>query len=108
MGQPPGLWTDQAVLPEAKKEAKKIEAELLEHVDRGQHHGSSSRTVAEPIEGWLSWRQQVRPISPSPSRTIAAPSTPCARTCSYSASMWRHRPAGPWLGRGSAGVKCWC
>jgi hypothetical protein len=33
-------------------------------VDRGQHRGSSSRTVAELIERWFSWRQQVRPISP--------------------------------------------
>jgi Phage integrase, N-terminal SAM-like domain len=33
-------------------------------VDRGQHRGSSSRTVAELIERWLGWRQQVRPISP--------------------------------------------
>jgi hypothetical protein len=40
------------------------EAELLEQVDRGQHRGSSSRTVAELIERWLSWRQQIRPISP--------------------------------------------
>jgi hypothetical protein len=33
-------------------------------VDRGQHRESSSRSVAELIERWLSWRQQVRPISP--------------------------------------------
>jgi integrase len=46
------------------REAKKIKAELLEQVDRGQHRGSSSRTVAELIERWLGWRQQVRPISP--------------------------------------------
>ncbi|HEV2825542.1 MAG TPA: hypothetical protein VG035_10115, partial [Actinomycetota bacterium] len=46
------------------REAKKMEAELLEQVDRGQHRGSSSRTVAELIERWLGWRQQVRPISP--------------------------------------------
>jgi hypothetical protein len=45
------------------REAKKIEAELLEQVDRGQHRGSSSRTVGELIEHWLGWRQQVRPIS---------------------------------------------
>jgi hypothetical protein len=46
------------------REAKKIEAELLEQVDRGQHRGSSSRTVAELIERWLGWRQlsSVRPV----------------------------------------------
>jgi len=98
MGQPPGPWTDQAVLPEAKK----IEAELLEQVDRGQHRGSSSRTVAELIERWLNWRQQVRPISPvtvanyrgaidryilpnlgraKVQRSMPPPSTRCTSTC---------------------------
>ena len=60
MGQPPGPWTDQAVLPGSQE-------------DRGGAPGaggpwptprSSSRTVAELIERWLGWRQQVRPISP--------------------------------------------
>ena len=60
-------WVSRQVPGQTKRsyrEAKKIEAELLEEVDRGQHRGSSSRTVAELIERWLSWRQQVRPISP--------------------------------------------
>ena len=60
-------WVSRQVPGQTKRsyrEAKKIEAELLEQVDRGQHRGSSSRTVAELIERWLSWRQQVRPISP--------------------------------------------
>jgi integrase len=60
-------WVSRQVPGQTKRsyrEAKKAEAELLEQVDRGQHRGSSSRTVAELIERWLSWRQQVRPISP--------------------------------------------
>jgi integrase len=60
-------WVSRQVPGQTKRsyrEAKKIEAELLEQVDRGQHRGSSSRTVAELIERWLGWRQQVRPISP--------------------------------------------
>jgi hypothetical protein len=60
MGQPAGPGQTK----QSYRQAKKIEAELLEQVDRGQHRGSSSRTVAELIERWLSWRQQVRPISP--------------------------------------------
>jgi integrase len=60
-------WVSRQVPGQTKRsyrDAKKIEAELLEQVDRGQHRGSSSRTVAELIERWLGWRQQVRPISP--------------------------------------------
>jgi integrase len=60
-------WVSRQVPGQTKRsyrEAKKIEAELLEQVDRGQHRGSSSRTVGELIERWLGWRQQVRPISP--------------------------------------------
>jgi integrase len=60
-------WVSRQVPGQTKRsyrEAKKIEAELLEQVDRGQHRGSSSRTVAELIERWFNWRQQVRPISP--------------------------------------------
>jgi integrase len=44
--------------------AKKVEAELLEQVDRGEQRGARSRTVGELVERWLEWRQQVRPISP--------------------------------------------
>jgi hypothetical protein len=65
-GQPPGPWTDQAVLPGSQEDR----AELLEQVDRGQHRGSSSRTVAELIERLLSWRQQVRPAHPRPGRGV--------------------------------------
>jgi hypothetical protein len=60
-------WISRQVPGQTKRsyrEAKKIEAELLEQIDRGQHRGSSSRTVAELIQRWLGWRQQVRPISP--------------------------------------------
>ena len=60
-------WVSRQVPGQTKRsyrEAKKIEAELLEQMDRGQHRGSSSRTVAELIERWLGWRQQVRPILP--------------------------------------------
>jgi hypothetical protein len=49
-------WVSRQVSGQTKRsyrEAKKIEAELLEQVDRGQHRGSSSRTVAELIERWL-------------------------------------------------------
>jgi integrase len=60
-------WVSRQVPGQTKqshREAKKVEAELLEQVDRGHHRGSSSRTVAELIERWFRWRQQVRPISP--------------------------------------------
>jgi hypothetical protein len=60
-------WVSRQVPGQTKqsyRQAKKVEAELLEQVDRGQHRGSPSRTVAELIERWFSWRQQVRPISP--------------------------------------------
>jgi integrase len=46
------------------RQAKKIEAHLLEQVDRGEQRGSRTRTIAELVERWLEWRQQVRPISP--------------------------------------------
>jgi len=60
-------WVSRQVPGQTKqsyRQAKKVEAELLEQVDRGQHRGSSSRTAGELIERWFSWRQQVRPISP--------------------------------------------
>jgi hypothetical protein len=46
-------WVSRQLPGQTKRsyrDAKKIEAELLEQVDRGQHRGSSSRTVAELIE----------------------------------------------------------
>jgi integrase len=46
------------------RQAKKVEAELLEQVDRGERRGSRTRTVAELVERWFTWRQQVKPISP--------------------------------------------
>jgi integrase len=49
---------------ESYRQAKKVEAMLLERVDLGQHRGSRTRTVGELVERWLEWRQQVRPISP--------------------------------------------
>jgi integrase len=48
----------------AYREAKKVEAQLLEQLDRGEQRGSSTRTVGELVGRWLEWRQQVRPISP--------------------------------------------
>jgi hypothetical protein len=46
-------WVSRQVPGQTKqshREAKKVEAELLEQVDRGHHRGSSSRTVAQLIE----------------------------------------------------------
>jgi integrase len=60
-------WLSRQVRGQTKtawREAKKIEAQLLEQVDRGEHRGSRTRTVGELVERWLEWRQQVRPISP--------------------------------------------
>ena len=47
------------------REAKQIEARLLEEVGAGRHKGSPSRTVAELLERWLEWRPTVRPIAPT-------------------------------------------
>jgi hypothetical protein len=47
------------------REAKQIEARLLEEVGAGQHKGSRSRTMAELLERWLEWRPAVRPIAPT-------------------------------------------
>jgi integrase len=49
---------------ESYRQAKKVEAQLLEQVDRGEHRGSRTRTVVELVERWFEWRQQVRAISP--------------------------------------------
>jgi hypothetical protein len=60
-------WLSRQVRGQTKtawREAKKVEAQLLEQVDRGEQRGSRTRTVAELVERWLEWRQQVRPISP--------------------------------------------
>jgi len=60
-------WVSRQVPGQTKashRQAKKVEAELLEQVDRGEHRGSRTRTVGELVERWFTWRQQVRPISP--------------------------------------------
>jgi integrase len=60
-------WISRQVPGQTKasqRQAKKVEAELLEQVDRGEQRGSRTRTVAELVERWFTWRQQVRPISP--------------------------------------------
>jgi hypothetical protein len=60
-------WLSRQVDGQTKaawREAKKVEAQLLEQLDRGEQRGSRTRTVAELVERWLEWRQQVRPISP--------------------------------------------
>ena len=60
-------WVSRQVPGHTKasyRQAKKVEAELLEQVDRGEQRGSRTRTVAELVERWFTWRQQVKPISP--------------------------------------------
>ena len=60
-------WLSRQVRGQTKtayREAKKVEAQLLEQVDRGEQRGSRTRTIGELVERWLEWRQQVRPISP--------------------------------------------
>jgi integrase len=60
-------WLSRQVRGQTKaawREAKKVEAHLLEQLDRGEQRGSRTRTVGELVERWLEWRQQVRPISP--------------------------------------------
>jgi integrase len=60
-------WVSRQVPGQTKaayRQAKKVEAELLEQVDRGERRDGRSRTVAELVERWLECRQQVRPISP--------------------------------------------
>jgi hypothetical protein len=46
------------------RQAKLIEAGLLEEVGAGRHKGSRSRTMTELLERWLEWRPTVRPIAP--------------------------------------------
>jgi integrase len=60
-------WISRQVPGQTKashRQAKKVEAELLEQVDRGEQRGSRTRTVGELVERWFTWRQQVKPISP--------------------------------------------
>jgi integrase len=60
-------WLSRQVRGQTKaayREAKKVEAQLLEQLDRGEQRGSRTRTVGELVERWFEWRQQVRPISP--------------------------------------------
>jgi integrase len=60
-------WVSRQVPGQTKaayRAAKKVEAQLLEQVDRGERREGRSRTVGELVERWLEWRQQVRPISP--------------------------------------------
>ena len=60
-------WLSRQVRGQTKaayREAKKVEAQLLEQLDRGEQHGGRTRAVGELVERWLEWRQQVRPISP--------------------------------------------
>jgi integrase len=60
-------WISRQVPGQTKaayRQAKKVEAELLEQVDRGEQRGSRTRTVGELVERWFAWRQQVKPISP--------------------------------------------
>jgi hypothetical protein len=47
------------------RQAKQIEARLLEEVGTGRHKGSRSGTMAELLERWLEWRPTVRPIAPT-------------------------------------------
>jgi integrase len=61
-------WVSQQVPGQTKasmRQAKQIEARLLEEVGAGQHKGSRSRTMAELLERWLEWRPTVRPIAPT-------------------------------------------
>jgi integrase len=60
-------WLSRQVDEQTKaawRQAKKVEAQLLEQVDRGERRDGRSRTIGELVERWLEWRQQVRPISP--------------------------------------------
>jgi integrase len=61
-------WVSQQVPGQTKasmRQAKQVEARLLEEVGAGQHRGSRSRTMAELLERWLQWRATVKPIAPT-------------------------------------------
>jgi integrase len=60
-------WLSRQVPGQTKtayREAKKVEAQLLDQVDQGERRDGRSRTLGELVERWFEWRQQVRPISP--------------------------------------------
>ena len=60
-------WLSRQVDGQTKatwREANKVEAQLLEQIDRGERRDGRSRTIGKLVERWLDWRQQVRPISP--------------------------------------------
>jgi integrase len=107
-------WGSRQVPGQTKashRQAKKVEAELLEQVDRGEHRGSRTRTVGELVERWFTWRQQVRPISPITVRNYRAPST--ATSCRPSAApRSATSPPPPWTpcthrcGRTAASAAC--
>jgi hypothetical protein len=40
----------------AWRQAQKVEAELLEQVDRGEQRGSRTRTIGELVERWFTWQ----------------------------------------------------
>ena len=49
------------------RQAKQVEARLLDEVGTGRHKGASSRTVAELLERWFEWRQRSSRSPPPPS-----------------------------------------
>jgi hypothetical protein len=52
-------WLSRQVRGQTKaawREAKKVEAQLLEQVDRGERRDGRSRTIGELVERWLDWR----------------------------------------------------
>ena len=63
------------------RQAKQIEARLLEEIGAGRHKASRSRTMTELLERWLEWRPTVPPIAPT---TVS----------SYRAAMDRFHPPG--------------
>ena len=49
-------WLSRQVRGQTKaayREAKKVEAQLLEQLDRGEQRGSRTRTVGELVERWM-------------------------------------------------------
>jgi len=60
-----GRKRQKSISVASRAEAKQAEARLITEVGAGQHRATSNRTVAELLEGWLEWRQSVRPISPT-------------------------------------------
>ena len=60
-----GRKRQKSVTVATRAEAKQAEARLITEVGAGQHRGPANRTVAELLDRWLEWRQNVRPISPT-------------------------------------------